>query len=110
MADDKRGREEQADNEEKRQQQRMQEEARTRADEEEPVPDDPEGELGELGDALSDHDYPAEADELVEAYGDYEVETREGSASLEEVLDESEDRTYESPDDARARILGLIHR
>ncbi len=110
MADDKQGREEQADNEEKRQRKRMQEEAQTRADEPEPVHEEPDDHLGELDDALESHDYPADTEELVETYGDYEVETRDGSESLEDVLDESEGRTYESADDARSRILGLLRR
>ncbi|CQH61974.1 uncharacterized protein HHUB_3605 [Halobacterium hubeiense] len=110
MADDKQGRNDQADNEEDRQQQRMQAEARTRADEKEPVPDEPDDQLGDLGDAIDSHDYPAKTGELVEAYGDYDVETQDGVAPFDAVLDESDDRTYDSSDDLRARILGLIHR
>jgi hypothetical protein len=47
---------------------------------------------------------------LVEAYGDYEIETQGGTESLEEVLAPTENQTYDSADDVRSRLLGLIHR
>ena len=110
MADDKQARDDQAHREEGRQRERMQEEARTRADEEEPVGDDPDERLGELDEALETHDYPTTTDELVEAYGDYEIETQGGERSLEEVLTSTENQTYDSADDVRSRILGRVRR
>ncbi|WP_313691845.1 DUF5789 family protein [Halorarum halobium] len=110
MADDKQGRDEQADDEERRQRERELEEARTRGDEAEPMRDDPGGRLGDLDDALQTHDYPATTDELVEAHGDYEIETQDGEESLEEVLAATENQTYDSANDVRSRLLGLIHR
>ena len=110
MADDKQGRDEQADDEKRRQQERMQEEASTRADEEEPVRVDPGEGLGDLDEALKSHDYPATTDELVEAYGDYELETQGGKRLLEDVLSSTEDQTYDSAEDVRRRILELIGR
>lgn len=110
MADDKQGRDEQADNEERRQRDREVEEARSRADEDEPMRGDSGERLGDLDDALETHDYPTTTDELIEAYGDYEIETQDGEQSLEEVLAATENQTYDSADDAQRRILGLIHR
>lgn len=110
MADDKNARDEQADNRERRQREREIEEARDRADEAEPVHDDPGDRLGELDDALEGHDFPATSSELIEAYGDYEVETQGGTKPLDEVLATTEDETYGSADDVRSRIQGLIHR
>ncbi|RBI60616.1 hypothetical protein DMJ13_16665 [halophilic archaeon] len=110
MADDKQGRDEQADDEKRRQQERMQEEARTRADEEEPMRGDPGERLGDLDEALETHDYPTTTDELVEAYGDYEIETQGGTETLDEVLAATDNQTYDSADDVRRRLLGLIHR
>lgn len=110
MADDKQGRDEQADREEKRQREREVEEARTRGDEKEPMGDDPSERLGDLDEALKSHDYPAMTNELVEAYGDYELETQGGKKSLEDVLSSTDDQIYDSADDVRRRVLGLIGR
>ena len=88
----------------------MQEEARTRTDEAEPVSGDQSEQLGDLDEALEDLDYPTTTDELVEAYGDYEIETQGGEESLGEVLSSTENQTYDSADDVRSRLLGLIHR
>ena len=110
MADDKQGRDKQADNEERRQRERELEEARNRADEAEPMHDNPGEQLGDLDEALETHDYPTTTDELVKAYGDYEIETQGGSKSLNEVLTPTDSQTYVSADDVQSRIQGLIHR
>ncbi|KAB1193435.1 hypothetical protein GJR96_08250 [Haloferax sp. MBLA0076] len=110
MADDKQGRDEQADRKEERQREREIEEARARGDEKEPMGDDPSGRLGHLDEALESHDYPATTNELVEAYGEYELETQSGEKSLEDVLSSTKDQTYDSADDVRRRVLGLIGR
>lgn len=71
---------------------------------------DPAGRLGDLDEALETQRYPVTTDELSGAYGDYEIETQRGTESLEEVCAPTENQTYESADDVRSRILGLIHR
>ena len=86
MADDKQGRDKQADDTEKRQQELAMEESRERAGEPEPVHDDPSGRLGDLDTVLETHDYPATTEELITAYGDHEVETQGGWKSVDEVL------------------------
>ncbi|MFC7018896.1 MULTISPECIES: DUF5789 family protein [Haloarcula] len=110
MADDKQGRDEQADDEKRRQRERMQEEARTRADEEEPMRVDAGEGLGDLDVGLTSHDYPATKTELVAAYGDYELGTQDGKKSLEDVLASTDDEIYDSAEDVHRRILGLIGR
>lgn len=110
MPDDKEGREKQAANEERRQRRREVEEARDRADEPEPIHDEPGERLGDLDEALDDHDYPTSTDELIEAFGDRTVETRGGWKSVEEVLAPVGDETYDSADDVRSRIQGLVRR
>lgn len=110
MADDKRGRDKQADDAERRQRERELEEARDRADEAEPMRDDPGRQLGDLDDALETHDYPTTSDELIEAYGDYVIQTRDGVTSLDELLAQTDNQTYVSADDVRSRVQGLIHR
>ena len=110
MADDKQGRDEQADAEENRQRERELEEAKARGDEKEPLFDDESVQLGDLDEALKAHDYPTTTTELVEAYGDYELEIQGGKKPLEEVLSSTDDQTYDSAEDVRRRILGLIGR
>ncbi|WP_331235232.1 DUF5789 family protein [Natronorarus salvus] len=110
MADNKRGRDKQADNEHQRQRERELKEARERGDEAEPIHDDPDRELGTLDRILDAHDYPTTSDELISAYGDREVETQEGWTSLDEVLATSDAETFDTADDARNEILELIHR
>lgn len=110
MADNKQGRDEQADNEERRQREREIEEARTRADEEEPMRDDPGERLGDLDNVLSTHTYPTTTTELVEAYGEYQIQTQGGEQSLEDVLARTDEQTFSSADDVRSRIQGLVSR
>lgn len=113
MADNKRGREKQADDAERRQQERELDEARTRADEPEPEVEpvhDPGEQLGDLDGTLENHDYPTTTDDLIEAYGDQTVETQSGWESIDEVLAPIDNETYDSADDVRIRIQELIHR
>ncbi|WP_225335391.1 DUF5789 family protein [Halomicrobium urmianum] len=111
MADDKSGRDKQAADEERRQRERDMREARDRADEPEPMDAESSERLGDLDEALEGLDYPTTAAELIDAHGDRKVETQSGSTSVAEVLAEADDdESYESPDDARNRIQGLIHR
>ncbi|WP_232686883.1 DUF5789 family protein [Halobacterium zhouii] len=110
MADDKQGRDEQADREENRQRERELEEAQARGDEKEPLFDDESRRLGDLDEALKSHDYPATTTELVAAYGEYELETQGGKKPLQDVLSSTDDQTYDSAEDIRRRILELIGR
>ena len=110
MPDDKRGRDETEDDEQRQQPERKREDVRDRAHEDRAMGGDPGGRLGDLDETLETQDYPTTTDELVKAYGDYEIETQGGTESLEEVLAPTEDQTYDSADDVRSRLLGLIHR
>ena len=110
MQDDKPGQDEDEDNEQPHQPERKREEVRDRAHEDRAMSGDPGGRLGDLDEALETQNYPTTTDELVEAYGDYEIETQGGTESLEDVLAPTDNQTYDSADDVRSRILGLIHR
>lgn len=110
MVDTKKDRDKQADNEERRQRERERDEARDRADEAEPPRDDPGETLGDLDAALDTHEYPTTTHELIEAYGDHEIELREGWKSIGEVLAPIDDETYDSADDVRHRIQRLLNR
>lgn len=105
MADDKRGRDKQARDAERRQRERELEEARDRSDEAEPGK-----QLGDLDDELETHDYPTTTADVIEAYGNYKVETQNGSKSINEVLAPVNNETYDSADDVRNRIQRLINR
>lgn len=72
--------------------------------------EDPDGQLDALDEVLELHGYPTTTQELIDAFGDHEVETQDGWSSLEEVLDPIENRTYESADDARQQILERVNR
>ncbi len=85
-------------------------EASTPEGEAEPINDGPEGRLGPLDGELEAHPFPATGSELIDALGGCEIETQEGTESLEEVLSTIDDQRYDSADDARSRILGLIRR
>jgi hypothetical protein len=104
MADDKQGRDEQADREQERQRERMQEEAVTRADEAEPMG----GDLGALGDALDSHGYPATTAELVAAYGEYDIEIRDSEQTLADVLASTDVEVYDSAAEVQREILNRI--
>ncbi len=106
MADDKNGRNKQADDERRRQRERDVAEARARGDEAEPAGE----ELGDLDGALRDHDYPTTGEQLIEAYGDRTVESKGGWRSLEDILTPAAGETFDSPDDVRTRIQNLIDR
>lgn len=110
MLDDNRDRDGNADDEGRNRSGRTREDVRDRANEDEAMSGDPEGRLGELDEELEAREYPTTTDELVEVYGDYEVQTQDGTESLEEVLSPTEDQTFDTADDVRTRILGLIHR
>lgn len=109
MPDDNDVRGEEADEEERHQRQREREESRARVEDDELVGDELDHRLGELDDALESHDYPTTTDELIVTYGDYEIETDEGWASLEELFGTIGNETYRSAENVRSRIQELIH-
>lgn len=68
------------------------------------------GELGEFDQALEEQDYPLTGDKLVSAFGDYEVESVDGTQSIEEVLGSTDEKTYNSADEVRDDILNQLNR
>ncbi len=66
-------------------------------------------ELGDLSGKLKDHEYPASQDELLEAYGDEEVELAGETTTFEELigpLNEDEYRTYGEVEQAIMNMVG----
>lgn len=106
MADDKQGRDKQAHDQERRQRERELSEARERADEAEPITDT---DL-ELEAVLADYEYPATSVELVDAFGNREIEARSDSYTLEELLGSDDEETYDSPAEAREHLQEILDR
>lgn len=110
MSDDEQIRDGNVDDEQRQRPEREVEETRDRAHEDRAMSGGPSGRLGDLDGALETHEYPTTTDELVAAYGDYEIEIQDGTKSLEELLALTDNQTYDSAEDVQGRILGLIHR
>ncbi|WP_227380453.1 DUF5789 family protein [Haladaptatus halobius] len=69
-----------------------------------------DGELGEFDETLEEQDYPMTVDELIAAYGDYEVESPGGTQSIEEVLNSVDEKTYDSASEVRNDVLNQLNR
>lgn len=72
--------------------------------------EDPDGQLDALDEVLELQGYPTTTQELIDAFGEHEVEVQDGWRSLAEVLDPVENRTYDTADDARRHILNRVNR
>ncbi|WP_227380892.1 hypothetical protein [Haladaptatus halobius] len=68
------------------------------------------GELGDFDEILEAQDYPVTLDELVTAYGNYEVESSSGTQSIEEVFSSVDNKTYNSIDEVQNDILNQLNR
>ena len=64
-------------------------------------------ELGDLSDELASVDYPVSADELVDEYGDHEIEYEGGSETLESALGPLNEN-YEDADEVEQSILNMV--
>jgi len=68
-------------------------------------------EFGQLADDLQSHDYPATREEIVDEYGDRELDVTDGSQQLDEVLveqQEGSEETYDNPGEVKQAILNMI--
>ncbi|WP_266082536.1 DUF5789 family protein [Haladaptatus caseinilyticus] len=66
---------------------------------------------GPLDEELKQHDYPTSADDLVDEYGEYEIDHQNGTETLKAVfspLVESENQEFDSADEVRQMILNMI--
>ncbi|RXK49122.1 DUF5789 family protein [Halorientalis pallida] len=102
MADNKKGREDQAQNADRRQRERAIAEELERRDEPEP-PVDP-SELAYLETELEAVEFPATGDEVIATLGDRDVEATDGTYTVEELLPETDVETFESSRAVRERI------
>lgn len=64
--------------------------------------------FGDLTDDLESEEYPLSREELLEKYGDRELEHASGSTTLREVLTGEGQDTYESQDEVHQVILNMV--
>ncbi|SEO59443.1 hypothetical protein SAMN05216388_101528 [Halorientalis persicus] len=102
MADNKSGREDQAQNADRRQRERAIAEELERRDEPEP-PVDP-SQLAYFETELDAVEFPASADDVVATLGDREIEASDGTYAVEELLPATDVETFDSPAEVRERI------
>lgn len=73
-------------------------------------------EFGDLDAALRDHDYPTTTRDLIEAYGDHELDLPNGSRTVEEALaplldaegGDAQPVSHDSARDARQTLLTMV--
>jgi hypothetical protein len=65
-------------------------------------------EFGDLTDDLEAESYPLSKAELVDRYGDRELEHSSGAVTLEELLVEEGDREFENADEIHETILNMV--
>lgn len=102
MADNKSGRDKQADDEDRRQRQRAIEAELERGDEPEP-PIDPT-ELATVERTLDGIEFPATGADVVEAVGDHEIAAKDGTYAVETLVPATDVETFESPTAVRERV------
>jgi hypothetical protein len=102
MADDKRGREKQADDDERRQLERDIEAAVSRGDEPEP-PVDP-ADLADIELELGAVEFPATGADVVATVGDRQVESVEGTYVVADLVPDADVETFDSPRAVRERV------
>jgi len=67
-----------------------------------------EGMLGEAGEMLGEHKYPATSEELATEYGDQPLDLGNETESLGSVFDRLVDERFESADEAREAVYNEI--
>lgn len=102
VADDKRGRDKQAQDADRRQRERDIIAELERWEETEPPVD--ERELGDLEVALDSLEFPATGAEVVAAVGDRELDSAEGRFAVAELVPETDRERFEAPEDVRVRV------
>ncbi|AZH27105.1 DUF5789 family protein [Haloplanus aerogenes] len=102
MADNKSGRDKQAQDAERRQQEREVATELERGDEIEPPVD--AAELADFEASLEALTFPVTGTEVVAAIGDHRIESAEGSYKIEELVPESDEETFDSPAAVRVQV------
>lgn len=59
-------------------------------------------------DVFEDESYPMTNEELLDRFGDRELDHANGTSSVYELLGPLEDQTYESPDELQQTLLNMV--
>ena len=102
MADDKNGREKQARGADRRQRERDVDAELERGDEPEPPVD--AAELDEFESELEPLEFPATGTEIIATVGDREIDSDDGSYTVEELVPETDEETFDSPEAVRVLV------
>ncbi|WP_276282812.1 DUF5789 family protein [Halorussus caseinilyticus] len=102
MADDRNGRDKQARDAERRQQERDLATELERGDEKEPPVE--AAELGDFEAELEAMNFPATGTEIVAALGDRAIESVEGSYTVEDLVPETDEETFDTPAAVRVQV------
>ncbi|WP_336023319.1 DUF5789 family protein [Halobellus salinisoli] len=65
-------------------------------------------EFGPLAGEIEDETYPINKETLLERYGDRELDLEGDTTTLREVLEPMGETTYESADDVRQSVIGMV--
>ncbi|WP_224447799.1 DUF5789 family protein [Haloprofundus salilacus] len=68
-------------------------------------------EFGELEPELESHDYPTTTEELVDEYGDYELELSDETRTFSEVMEpyqEEMDQDFEDAEEVKQAVLNMV--
>lgn len=65
-------------------------------------------ELGPLVDDLESESYPMDASEVVDVYGDREVDLQAGDATVRDLLEPQGEQTFDSPEAVTESILTMV--
>lgn len=65
-------------------------------------------EFGEFEGTMEEIDYPVDNDELLDQYGDEQLELPDGTATLSEVLEGAGEQTYEDEGELETMIMNMV--
>jgi hypothetical protein len=65
-------------------------------------------EFGDLAEKIDTHTYPVTSTDLIEAYGDYELELPDGTRTLRDLFEPFQDEQFQSPADARQTVFNVV--
>ena len=65
-------------------------------------------EFGPLAEKLATHEYPTTCTDLLDVYGDTNLQLPNGAQPLRDVLDPLQGEQFDSPEEVRQAVLGLV--
>lgn len=65
-------------------------------------------ELGSLAEELEEESYPMTKEEVLERYGDHEIDLQSGKTTVDEILDPEQERDFEDPQGVRQAIFNMV--